>query len=200
MHPLFELGQVAFALGVMVVIGERARALFFRSLTSEHAMKWLAARLRAGDAASAQAWARQVPESFVARVLLETLDVQNPERDPDLLRVDLRHAAGIRLGLLRGCATLASALGLLGGILAIRQGLSGGGGLLALQAGLAQQMALADALESMALGVGTSALCFYALGAFRKAAGQLLAQSAHITHLLAEHAADQLAGGGGRGE
>ena|GEM_PF-6158209 len=200
MDRLFELGQVVFALGVAAVIAERARALLFCSSTSDRAVKWLAARLRDGDSVSAEAWARRVPSSFVARTLLETLDTQNPERDPDMLRLELRHDAGVRLGLLRGCATLASALGLLGGILSIRQGFSGGGGLLALQAGLAEQVALACALQSMALGVATSALCFYALAVFRRVARDLLAQSAHITHLLAEHAADQLVGAGGAGQ
>jgi hypothetical protein len=192
----YELGQGLFALAVMALIAERVRVLLYRSATSDRAMKWLASRLRAGDVDSPAAWARRVPDSFVARVILETLDQGNPERDPDVLRVDLRHAAVARLGVLRGCATLASALGLLGGIMAIRRGLSGEGGLLALQAGLAQQIALSEALECMALGVGTSALCFFALAEFRKAARDLLAQCAHITHLLAEQAADRLAGPG----
>lgn len=200
MSRLYELGQVLFALAVMGLIAERVRALAYRAATSDRAMKWLADRLRAGDGDSAQAWARRVPESFVARLVLETLDQGNSERDPELMRVELRHVVGARLGVLRGCATLASALGLLGGILAIRRGFSGGGGLLALQAGLAQQVALAEALQCMALGVGTSALCFFALGEFRKAVRQLLAQTAHITHLLAEYTADQLAGRGHPGQ
>src|SRR3954451_18254854 len=131
---------MVFALAVLAVILERGHAIFYLASTSDRAMKWLATRLRAGDARSAEAWAKRVPRSFVARVILETLDTHDPERDPDLVRVELRHAAGARLGVLRGCATLASALGLLGGIVAIREGFSGGGGLLALQAGLAQQV------------------------------------------------------------
>jgi hypothetical protein len=196
----YELAQLVFALAVLAVIVERGRAVFYLAATSDRAMKWLAARLRAGDAASAEAWAKRVPSSFVARLIVETLDTQDPERDPDLVRVELKHAAGARLGILRGCATLASALGLLGAIVAIREGFSGGGGLLALQAGLAEQVALAQALECMALGIGTSALCFFALGEFRRGARELLAQSAHITHLLAEQAADELSGTGRSGQ
>ncbi len=193
MSRIYELGQLLFALAAMVLVAERVRALGYRALTSERAMKWLAARLREGDRQGAVAWARRVPEAFVGRLILETLAPEDPERSPELVRVELRHVASLRLGVLRGFATLASALGLLGAILAIGQGFSGGGGLLALQAGLAQQVALARALERMALGVGTSAFCFFALGELRQMAKGLLAQTSHITHLLADLAAQERA-------
>lgn len=109
--------------------------------------------------------------------------------------MDLRQAASARLAVLRGCATLASVLGLLGGIMAIRGGFSGNAGLLELQAGLAQQVALAEALERMAIGVGTSAVCFYALGVFRRAARDLIVQITQIAHLIADQASLPRLGG-----
>jgi hypothetical protein len=200
---LYQGFQLGFAVLVLGLISERAHVLLYRARTSDYALGWLRARLRAGESAAALAWAERLPASFVGQTLLGALgrrdSTEDSDLDPELVRVELRHAAGERLGVLRGCATLASALGLLGGILAIREGFSGGGGLLALQAGLAQQVALASALESMALGVATSAVCFHALGVFRVAARELLTQSTHIAHLLAEHTADRLAPGPGGG-
>jgi hypothetical protein len=183
---LYEWGQLAFALFVLAVVAERARFLLRVARLSDAGVRWLTGRLRAHDDAAARAWADRVPQAFASRVISAWVGT-DPEAwpvSPELMRVELSHGAGARLGVLRGCATLGSALGLLGGILAIRRGFGGESGLLALQAGLPQQVALAQALQRMAIGVGTSAVCFFALGVFRKAARELVAQSTHIAHLL----------------
>lgn len=186
MGEWYEVGQLLFALFVLGVVSERAWFLLRRAPVSDRALRWLTDRIRARDQASAIAWASQVPHAFVSQVIRghAGLDQDAWPTTPELARIELSHAASARLGVLRGCATLASALGLLGGILAIRRGFSGGSGLLALQAGLAEQVALAEALEMMALGVGTSAVCFHALGVFRGAARAAVAQATHIAHLL----------------
>jgi hypothetical protein len=45
-------------------------------------------------------------------------------------------------------------------------------------------MAVADALLSMAIGVGTSAVCFYALSLLGEAARTLIAQRARVERAL----------------
>ncbi len=189
MLRFYVLGQLGLATLVVVLVAERARELFHRAPTSEHALRWLRNRLQKGDTQGPLLWARARQGAYVSQVLQAALDPAGSEGEgealSDLVQLDLRYAAGRRLGVLRVAATMASVLGLLGGILAIRQGFDDDS-LLALQAGLAQKVALAHALESMALGVGTSAFCFFALGLFRRVARDVLRQATHIAHILSQ--------------
>ncbi len=191
MVRFYALGQLGLTLIVFAIVVERARELFFRAPTSERALRWLGTQLKKGDAAGPLSWANRLPDTYVSQVLRAQLGTEDRDffESSDLIRVELRYAVGRRLGLLRSSATLSSVLGLLGAILAIRQGFNDTS-LLALQAGLAQKVAVAQALESMGIGVGTSAFCFYALGLFRRVARDLIRQATHIAHILSQHAVD----------
>lgn len=196
MPGYYTLGQLGLSLAVLALIVERGRALLQRAPASAKATKWLGQRLTAGETASALAWARLRPNASVSKLLIGQLDAEDgfPE-SLDLAQRELRIEAAARLDVLRGAATLASVSGLLGGILAIVNGFNDDS-LLALQAGLAQRVAIGQALQSMGIGVGTSAVCFYALSVFRGALRELHTQVAHIAHILSLRGASPLGRGG----
>jgi hypothetical protein len=153
--------------------------------TSELAVRWLCERVASGELANALRWARDRPQTLTGRLLLEHAPPGEREEDVFLTLLDLQQEVNARLAVLRVCATLASTLGLLGAILAIRAGLGAPEGLVRLQAGLAESLALSRALLTMAIGVATSAGCFYALALFRRAALTIITQGRRLAHALA---------------
>ena len=179
--------QLAFALFVVVVIAERAQALLLAAPISADAARWLTESLSRGELGVVRRWSLLRSPTYVAQVLSTGLSerAESPEEGLAELLLDLKDAATKRLMLLRASATLASSLGLLAAIVAIRHGFGGDSGLLALQAGLAERLSIAHALWSMAVGVGTSAVCFFALSIFRRRAWELVAQSRRFAHLVA---------------
>lgn len=155
--------QLAFALFVLALVGERVRALCWTQALSEHALKRM---LERPSLASAR------PESVLARALLDEQPLES--------LADVREIASGRLRLLRVCATLCSTLGLLGGILLLAGAPLPGQGLLALQAGALARARMSGAITTMAIGVGSSAFCFQALAILRTAATRMLAQAERI--------------------
>ena len=178
--------QLAFALFVVVVIAERAWVLLLEAPVSEQADRWLRESLSRDALGLVRRWSLRRPTTYVAQVLTTGLfeRSESPEEGLAELLLDLNYAATKRLMLLRVSATLASSLGLLSAIVAIRQGFGGDSGLISLQAGLAERLSVAHALWSMAVGVGTSAVCFFALSIFRQRAWELVAQSRRFAHLV----------------
>jgi hypothetical protein len=178
--------QLAWTSVVVVVLAERARAVFLRMPVGQGGLAWVTARLSAGDADGALAWAAERPDSLVGQLLdryyVPTSGSDAP--DPGVIMAELSERASARLTWLRVAATLSSTLGLLGAVIAIARGLGPARGLVALESGLAERMAMDQALTSMALGVGTAALCFYGLSRLRPAARQLIAQTRGLSHLL----------------
>lgn len=183
MNPWFPWLQLAWAFVVVLVIAERAFALFFRLPISTQALSFVRECVRTGDREALATWAGERPNALVAELVTQVLQQR---LDTDLTWAELGQRAGARLIWLRTAATLSSTLGLFGGVLAIARGLGGGGGLLALERGLAERLAMREALLCMALGVGTAALCFYALSRLRPAARELVTQLRNVSHLLAE--------------
>jgi len=179
------LAQLALSMGLFVVIGERALYLLYSAPVSAAALSWLTSNLAAGRGDRSLRFAQQRPTAHVSRVLLATLGPAVPDADdlPDLLS-QLTERAVIRLRLLRVGATVASTAGLLVGIVRISGGYAAPSGLLALEAGLTERLAMSSALFSMAVGVGTSAVCFYATSLFRRAAQQLVGQAARVAQLM----------------
>jgi hypothetical protein len=185
MHWLtwLQLGVSAALLGA---IAERAHYLLFRAKLSEEGWAFVQRGVQAGELAELRAFARAQPHAHVSAVLRAAFD-PNPERDDgDLAELlsSLHEQSAARLRVVRVGATLASSLGLLVGILCIRRGFGEPAGLLALEAGLPQKLAMSQALFAMAIGVATSAVCFYALSLLRPAAQALVAQSARAAHLV----------------
>jgi biopolymer transport protein ExbB/TolQ len=178
--------QCAWALVVLGLVAERAHALFVRYAVSEAALLFVARSLRNGDFDAARAWAAARPHTLLAALIAPREDADESVDDSAALLSELSHRTHERLLALRVAATLSSTLGLLGGVVAIARGMGGSPGLLGLQAGLAERLAMQDALLSMALGVGTAAVCFHALSRFRARARELVTQLRSVAHLLLE--------------
>lgn len=183
MPTLYQLGQLAYALFVMLVIAERVRALYFGAATSDATVTWIVRSLEKGETALPLAWAMRRPEAHVARVLAAAPSAGGEGEVGECL-IDLQAEAIARLRLIRVCATLASTLGLLGGILVLARGQGANAGLAALKAGAAERSALDEAIATMAIGVATSAICFQALALLRPAAQKLLLQAKQIARSL----------------
>jgi hypothetical protein len=178
------LVQLALSAGLLAVIGERAAYLWYVAPASAPALRWLGQCVEEGRVERVLFWARKRPGTHVAQILLAQLEPQ-PDGEHDLpeLLSELTERAVIRLRLLRVGATVASTSGLLVGIVRISGGYAAPSGLLALEAGLTERLTMSSALFSMAVGVGTSAVCFYATSLFRRAAQQLVAQSVRAAQL-----------------
>jgi hypothetical protein len=116
--------------------------------------------------------ARAREESALAQVLIAD--------DAREALADARALATTRLRLLRVCATIASTLGLLGGILLLAGAPLPAQGLLALSAGAVARARMEGAITTMAIGIGSSAVCFQALSTLRAAAQRALAQADRI--------------------
>ena len=177
--------QCAWAVAVLALIAERAHALFVRYAVSEAGFLFVTRSLRDGDLEGVRAWAHARSRTLLAALLVPS-DASDDPGDPASVLTELSHRTHERLLALRVAATLSSTLGLLGGVLAIARGVGGKPGLLGLQAGLAERLAMQDALLSMALGVGTAAVCFHALSRFRARARELVTQLRGAAHLLLE--------------
>jgi hypothetical protein len=180
----FQLGQLAVALFLIVVIGRRVRALYYRDATSEETFRWLLRSLEQRDQDSARAWARARPHAQLARMIELASTSSQPAGELRELIVDLREESTASLRLLRVAATLVSTLGLMGGILTLALGSSRHAGLMALQAGRAERMTMNEALATMAIGVATSALCFQALALLKPAAQRMMLQVRQLERLL----------------
>jgi biopolymer transport protein ExbB/TolQ len=167
------------------MVAERAHALFVRYAVSEAALLFVARSLREGDFEAARAWAEARPHTLLAALIAPGQADEGGDDSASLLS-ELSHRTHERLLALRVAATLSSTLGLFGGVVAIARGMGGAPGLLGLQAGLAERVAMQDALFSMALGVGTAAVCFHALSRFRARARELVTQLRSVAHLLLE--------------
>lgn len=187
---LLQLGLSAILLGA---IGERVYTLMFAAPLHPRGAEFVT---RAAQRCELRELARFAASAgtrhtHVARFLRVALSPSRPgeSRRDELaeLSFDLSAEAIVRLRALRVGATIASTLGLLVGIVRLRGGFAPPRGLLALEAGLTEHMAVADALGSMAIGVGTSAVCFYALSLLREAARSLLAQRTRVERLLEDH-------------
>ncbi|HEY6877960.1 MAG TPA: hypothetical protein VI299_08065 [Polyangiales bacterium] len=148
---------------MLVLVVERMRALLWVHAISDAALKQMLVRPEL---------AHVRPESALALALVAD--------DPREALADVREIASTRLRLLRVCATLASTLGLLGGILLLAGAPLPGQGLLALAAGAVARARMNGAIETMAIGVATSALCFQALAILRRAATKQLHQADQI--------------------
>ena len=176
--------QCTWALVVLAMVAERAHALFVRYAVSDAALLFVTRSLRAGDLEAARAWAAERPRTLLAALLAPVDAADEAEADAPALLTELSYRTHERLLVLRVAATLSSTLGLLGGVVAIARGMGGAPGLLGLQAGLAERVAMQEALFSMALGVGTAAVCFHALSRFRARARELVTQLRSVAHLL----------------
>lgn len=175
----FQVGQLAFAAFLIVVISERVFALYVRLATSDDAARWLARELEAKSPDGPRAWARARPEAQLARIVELALDDARRDELGELF-VDVRAETLARLSMLRVSATIASTLGLLGGIVTLARGAPEAAGLLALQAGGLQRLAMNEAISTMAIGVATSAFCFHALALLRTAAEKRLTQARQL--------------------
>jgi hypothetical protein len=178
--------QLGVSAGLAAVIVERVRYLLVVAPLSPEGMKFVVAALEAGRSEQVRVWAEEAARTHVGQVLQAGLGAGGSEQEDELSDVlfELQARCLARLRALRVGATVASTLGLLTGILRIRGGLGESAGLLALEAGLAEKVALGQALGSMAVGVATSAVCFYALGVLREAAKGLLAQGTKVAGVL----------------
>jgi hypothetical protein len=178
--------QLAWAAAVVAVLAERALILLYRLPPGEAGLALVTERLRSRDLRAARAWAEERPDTLLGQLLGRYFTpmpwADTPE--PAILLADLTERVHARLLWLRVGATLSSTLGLLGGVLAIARGLGPAQGLVGLQQGLAERLAMDQALTSMAIGVGTAAVCFYGLSRLRPAARQLVAQARTLSHLL----------------
>jgi hypothetical protein len=175
----FQLGQLAYALFVVLLVAERVHVLCWRAPLSEAGLRFLLGACAAGDQQAVDRFCAARPDSHAARILRREREGQGDEAIGELL-ADLYEEAGARLLALRVSATLASTTGLLGGILALAGGGTAGAGLLALKAGEAQRHSLSEAITTMAIGVALSAVCFQALAQLRPAAQRLVAQDAAL--------------------
>jgi hypothetical protein len=182
---LLQLGVSATLLGV---IGDRVYCLLVAAPLSRRGVEFVLRSLERSQIDALRAFARGTAPAHISRVLSVALDpASEHERHEDALTelsFELSAETTVRLRALRVGATVASTLGLLVGILRLRGGFSKPPGLLALEAGLTERLAVSDALFSMALGVGTSAVCFYALSLLGEAARSLIAQRSRVERAL----------------
>jgi len=181
MITAFLAVQVLLALAAVIAVAQRSRLLLFEAPASAALLSAWTSALSAGDASLVRRLAQAAPARWGSRVILAALDPEGSDRAEAVASIvaELRLEATAQLGFIRVAATMGSTLGLLGGILAIQRGFSGHG-LLALSAGLAQQVALNQALNHMAIGIGTAAFCFAAFGLLRTAARDLLTQVSQV--------------------
>ena len=185
MPSWFQLGQLAVALFLSVLICRRVQALHYRDATSEEAFRWLLRTLESGEREPVLAWARARPHAQLARMIELAFSSSQPAAELRELVIELRDQSMASLRTLRVAATLVSTLGLMGGILTLALGSSRHAGLMALQAGRVEHMTMNEALATMAIGVATSALCFQAVGLLRPAARRAMFQVRQLERLLA---------------
>ena len=184
---LLQLGLSAMLLGL---IADRVYTLMFAAPLHKRGLEFVTRALERGNLAALNHFAAGAAtrRTHIGRMLHIALAPAQPgeSRRDELaeLSFELSAEAIARLRALRVGATIASTLGLLVGIVRLRGGFAQPSGLLALEAGLTERMAVGDALYSMAIGVGTSAVCFYALSLLREAARFLIAQRTRVENLL----------------
>jgi hypothetical protein len=207
---LLQLGFSAALLGAII---ERANFLLLTAPLSRRGLDFVLRALERAEVDALRAFADGTSRTHVGRVLrlaftpgasesefcsraeprastsrAVSASSENSEAALAELSFDLAAEAIARLRALRVGATIASTLGLLIGIVRLRGGFSEPPGLLALEAGLTERLAVADALLSMAIGVGSSAVCFYALSVLGRAAQGLITQRARVENALRAHA------------
>jgi hypothetical protein len=182
---LFQLGLSAALLGVIL---DRAYCLLWAAPLSSRGVAHVLRALERAEDGPLRAFAKHTARTHVGRVLaiaFEPITDGLPREDALAeLSFELSAEAAARLRALRVGATIASTTGLLIGIVRLRGGFTKPPGLLALEAGLTERLAVSDALFSMAIGVGTSAVCFYALSLLGDAARGLVAQRARVESAL----------------
>lgn len=181
---LLAVAQLTLSGGLGVVAAERVAYLVNAAATSGEGWSWLSAQLERRQYPQLRAWTRSAPRTHSARLLAAALDPS--EQTLEEVLSDLHAQAIARLDVLRVGATLSSTVGLLVGIVRLRDAHAAPSGLLALEAGLVARVAMSEALFSMAVGVGTSAACFYALAFLRRSAHKLLAGNAQLARKLRE--------------
>jgi hypothetical protein len=182
------LFQLSLSAALLAVIVDRAYALLFAAPLSNRGVAHVLRALERAEDVPLRAFAARVARTHVGRVLsIAFAPISDGVPRVDALAelsFELSAEAAVRLRALRVGATIASTTGLLIGIIRLRGGFTKPPGLLALEAGLTERLAVADALFSMAIGVGTSAVCFYALSLLGAAARSLIAQRARVERAL----------------
>lgn len=177
--------QLGLSAVLLAIIVERARYLLWLAPLSPEGLRFVLNALERGQRAALELWAREAPRTHVGKLLRAGLMEQGEgEDDVSDTLFELQAQCSARLRVLRVGATIASTAGLMVGILRIRGGAGESAGLLALEAGLAEKVALGQALFSMAVGVATSAVCFYAVGVLREAARETMGQGAKVAEGL----------------
>lgn len=176
--------QLAFSCALLFAIAERIYYLCYLAPISRVGGEWVKAQLQSSGHGAVIAWARRAPHTHVARLIRVAFESDCSEEAIGEEQSELAELVGRRLRFVRVGATLASTSGLLVGILRFREGSLAPAGLLALERGLPERIATSQALFAMAIGISTSAVCFYALSSLRRSAVQLLSQSALYAGLL----------------
>jgi hypothetical protein len=185
---LLTLLQLSLSAALIGVIADRVYSLMFVAPLSRRGVEFVLRALERAEFEPLRAFARASSRAHISRMLVAALEpASDGERQEDVLTelsFELSGEAAARLRALRVGATIASTLGLLIGIIRLRGGFTKPPGLLALEAGLSERLAVSEALFSMALGVGTSAVCFYALSLLQEAARSLIAQRGRVENAL----------------
>lgn len=179
-----SIAQLVLSSALLLVIAERTHYLCFSAPLSRMGAEWVKAQLQSSTPESLIVWARLSPRAHVARLVRAAFESDFVEEALGEEQAELTELVSRRLRLIRVGATLSSTTGLLVGILRFRVGFLGSSGLLALERGLPERIATSQALFAMAIGISTSAVCFYALSNLRRAASLLLSQVSVCAGLL----------------
>lgn len=166
---------------VIALVVERVRTLAYVSNVDMPALrKGVRQLLERGEsdraarllAAAEPAWA---PHCALPLVDPALEDAERVEIMEDRL-VDAQIASLRGLRALRGVATIASALGFIGAAIEIHWVFNGDHGILGLEAGRIENIGLAKALLSIAIGIATSSLAIGSFTVLRKIATQRVAE------------------------
>ncbi len=162
----------------MALIGVRMRVLLFEALLDIHSfVAALRTAMAGGQLALARALAEACKPAWAARLAACGLAELEAARDPrpalEELQGELEQAASRGRDMLLALGRMASPIALIGVIVEMGNAAHGGGGLLGLQRGLVARIAMQRAVLTVALGLGTSAVCFVAAAILQRSAATL---------------------------
>jgi hypothetical protein len=180
----FAVCQLGITAILLLTIGERVFYLCYRARLSSAGSDWVKRQLASDALKALTVWACTAPEILVARLVRAASSSHSVEEALADEHAEIVEAVSQRLRAIRVGATLSSTMGLLVGVLRLRAGFLQPTGLLALEQGLPERIATSQALFSMAIGISTSAICFFALAHLRRAASVLLQQAVVFVRIL----------------
>ncbi|MGD8861782.1 MAG: hypothetical protein PVI30_17360 [Myxococcales bacterium] len=189
--------QLALAIGAIVAIGTRVRALLFEAPLDVGAFcEALDVALDAGQPSLAREIARDCRPAWAATLALATLELISRGPDPagrdelDDLRLTLERRSAEGLRAIHTLGRMAGPLAFIGVILELGWAISGGDGLVALSRPAVVSLGLQRALTAFGIGLGTTIVCYAAVALLQRRAREIREGLARVARLLSSRSTD----------